>query len=182
MSDISTSDMLALANNIKDSDGMMGGNSSWLWWILIIFFLFSGGFGYGNNSAAQNALTRAEMQDGFNNQNIVNTLGNMSNQINSGFDGVQLGMSTGFNGVQASLAESRYAMQDCCCQIKNAIAADGEATRALLTQNTIQELRDKLNDKNLELAQSNILSINQNQTNTLQAYLRQVVNGGCCGC
>lgn len=36
-------------------------------------------------------------------------------------------------------------LDSCCCDIKNAIRQDGEQTRALITQNTIQDLRDRLN-------------------------------------
>ena len=36
-------------------------------------------------------------------------------------------------------------LDSCCCDIKQAIREDGEQTRALITQNTIQDLRDKLN-------------------------------------
>ena len=35
-------------------------------------------------------------------------------------------------------------LDSCCCDIKNAIREDGEKTRALITQNTIQDLRDRL--------------------------------------
>ena len=35
-------------------------------------------------------------------------------------------------------------LDSCCCDIKNAIREDGEQTRALITQNTIQDLRDRL--------------------------------------
>lgn len=33
----------------------------------------------------------------------------------------------------------------CCCDLKELIRADGDETRALITQNTIQDLRDRLN-------------------------------------
>lgn len=37
-------------------------------------------------------------------------------------------------------------MDECCCAIRTAIREDGEATRALITANTIQDLRDRLQD------------------------------------
>jgi hypothetical protein len=42
--------------------------------------------------------------------------------------------------------QSQAKMDECCCQIKTAIREDGEATRALITSNTIQDLREQLND------------------------------------
>ena len=36
-------------------------------------------------------------------------------------------------------------LDNCCCELKSLIREDGEATRNLITQNTIQDLRDRLN-------------------------------------
>lgn len=41
---------------------------------------------------------------------------------------------------------------DCCCKTQTAIHAEGEATRALIQENKIEALRDKVNA--LELAQA----------------------------
>ena len=83
-------------------------------------------------------------------------------------------------------------LDSCCCDIKNAIREDGEATRALITQNTIQDLRDKLT------AAKDVIS-DREQTDTLlsrlqptptpsylvsspyQSLLNPTLNGGC-GC
>ena len=35
-------------------------------------------------------------------------------------------------------------MAQCCCDLKTSIHSEGEATRALIQANTIQELRDRL--------------------------------------
>jgi hypothetical protein len=66
-----------------------------------------------------------------------------------------------------------YALKDCCCTtnrnidavryegaqnttaITNAIHAEGEATRALINANTIQELRDRLEARDRELMTAN---------------------------
>ena len=83
-------------------------------------------------------------------------------------------------------------LDSCCCDIKSAIKEDGEATRALITQNTIQDLRDKLS------AAKDLIS-DREQTDTLlsklqptptPAYLvsspyQSLLNptlGGSCGC
>lgn len=83
-------------------------------------------------------------------------------------------------------------LDTCCCDIKQAIREDGEATRALITQNTIQDLRDRLT------AAKDIIS-DREQTDTLlarlqptptpsylvsspyQSLLNPTLNGGC-GC
>lgn len=56
-------------------------------------------------------------------------------------------------------------LDSCCCDIKNAIREDGEQTRALITQNTIQDLRDKL-------ASAKDIISDREQTDTLLARLQ----------
>lgn len=56
-------------------------------------------------------------------------------------------------------------LQKNTCDITNAIHAEGEATRALINQNTMQELRDQLQAAQLQLG-------NLSQTNTLISALR----------
>ena len=81
--------------------------------------------------------------------------------------GLQSAMTSGFYGVNSGLAENRFAQQQCCCEtnrsidavrsdaykntceITTAIHAEGEATRALINDNTMQALRDKLADRDL---------------------------------
>lgn len=83
-------------------------------------------------------------------------------------------------------------LDQCCCDIKTAIKEDGEATRALITQNTIQDLRDRL------AAAKDVIS-DKEQTDTLlsrlqptptpaylvsspyQSLLNTTISGGC-GC
>ena len=56
-------------------------------------------------------------------------------------------------------------LDSCCCDIKSAIKADGEATRALITQNTIQDLRDRLN-------QAKDIISDREQTDTILSRLQ----------
>lgn len=131
MADMSPSDYKAL---MGDNDGGFGGGG-FLWVILIfLFFLaFSGnGFGGGtNNSMAQ----------------------------------VERDVLTSSCATQKEVLENRYAsalqfanmaaqQAQCCCEIKQAISADGEATRALITSNIIQGLRDELSDAKTTLSNS----------------------------
>lgn len=55
--------------------------------------------------------------------------------------------------------------EECCCRLETAIRADGEATRALITQNTIQDLRDRLS------AAKDVIS-DREQTDTLLSRLQ----------
>lgn len=56
-------------------------------------------------------------------------------------------------------------LDSCCCDIKQAIREDGEQTRALITQNTIQDLRDRL-------ANAKDIISDREQTDTLLARLQ----------
>lgn len=185
---------------IGDNDGFLGGNG--IGWLLVLFLLggFRGfnGFGYGGDSGA---LTRAEMYDGFNTQNIENGIRSIQNglcdgfyaqntSMLQGFNGIQRDLCTGFSAVNAGIAENRFAAQQCCCEtnrnidavryeaqkntcdITTAIHAEGEATRALINQNTMQALRDKLADRDRELMTANFQLSQQAQTANLVDQLR----------
>ena len=56
-------------------------------------------------------------------------------------------------------------LDSCCCDIKSAIKEDGEKTRALITQNTIQDLRDRL-------ASAKDIISDREQTDTLLSRLQ----------
>lgn len=236
------------------SDGtttMMGGNE-WFWIVVLFLFGFgNGGFGgWGGNSAAANLngmLTRAEMSDGFNtnqilnNQNVTermladnaynirNDIGNhfsqseqnaalraasqvdrlygLSGNIAEGFAGTNANLSNGFFGTQSGLAANKSALEMAACGINRnidalryetakqtcdivqAIKADGEATRAMFTANTIQDLRDKLQDTRAALSNTiqtqqilgQVLPTPRPAYSVMSPY--QSYNPGCgCGC
>lgn len=175
-------------NDRRDGYGAEGG---WIW-IMLIFILLAGGDGFGNRNS--DSLTRAEMCDGFNFNNIESGIRGIQNGLCDGFyaqnttmlqgfNGVQRDLCNGFNGVNQNINQARFDAQQCCCEtnrnidslrfqsekntcdIITAINADGEATRALINQNTMQELRDQLQAAQLQLG-------NVAQTQTLISELR----------
>lgn len=99
-------------------------------------------------------------------------------------------MLQGFNSLGGQIAENRFASQQCCCEtqraidalsaenykntceITNAIHSEGQATRALITENQVQNLRDQLADKDRELLIANLFSAQQAQTQNLIGQLR----------
>lgn len=69
------------------------------------------------------------------------------------------------NSLQTQVLSAQLAQ--CCCDIKTATHQEAEATRAMLTQNTIENLRDQLaNEQRSNLANS-IMANNLAQTQTL---------------
>lgn len=172
MGELSAADVLAMKSN---ENGFLEGNGII---ILILFFLMlGGGFGGfgGANAAMQGSLTRAEMQDGFNNQNTVNTLNGLNVAVNNGFNGIAMGMNNGFNSVNAGLANLGFNMQQCCCDLKTSLNANislqGDLTRQLIQNNTMQDLRDKLADKDRELNSAIFAASQMTQTRTLEDFI-----------
>ena len=159
-----------------DVMAMNGNNEMWnnpfiyLVWLAV---LGNGGLfgnrGYGADAAVQGAITRSDLFEGFNNQDVNAQLRGITNGLCDGFYAVNSGLKDGFYATREGIAENRFAAQQCCCEtnrnidavryenskntcdITNAIHAEGEATRALINANTIQELRDKLEARDREV-------------------------------
>jgi hypothetical protein len=204
---MSVSDALAMRNN-GNNDGTFGGNGAW---VFFLFFLLAWGGGFGglggNNAAAQGALTRADLCQDLNFQNVENGVRGIqqglcdgfysqNTTMLQGFNGVQRDMCSGFNGVVSTVNQGfnatnqninnlGYQMQSCCCETnrnidslryenaKNTcdIIAAGQANTQrivdVMTQNTIQELRDQLQAAQLQLG-------NNAQTNTIINAVRPI--------
>lgn len=143
----------------------------------------------------QGALTRSDMFEGFNNQDVNNQLRGITYGLSDGFYAVNTSMLNGFNGVQRDLCQGfnavssginnlGYQMNSCCCgieravdtaryeaaqntcQITNAIHSEGEATRALINANMVQDLRDRLEarDRDILSRDFQLSQLNQNAT------------------
>lgn len=170
-----------------DGDGWGGGGS---WWAIMLFFLLAWGGGWGGNRN-QEALTRADLCQGFNFNNLDSAVRGVQSGLCDGFYAMNTGMLNGFGSVNQNLNESRFASQQCCCEtnrnidsvkfenaqntceITSAIHSEGEATRALITQNEMQKLRDELADAKLANSQcaQNAYLVNQLQPVAKPAYI-----------
>lgn len=176
----------------KDNDGMANiWNNPFVYLIWIWAFRMFGN-GFGNDAATQGALTRADLFEGFNNQGVNNKLNDITTGLCNSFATVNSNLCQGFNSVNSGLAENRFAQQQCCCETKQAIAnlaaenyrntceiataihSEGEATRALITENAIQALRDKLADKDRDILYANLQLSQKEQNETLIDVLRPV--------
>ncbi len=133
--------------------------------ILILFFIMmmGGGFGAwgaGNNAAVQGAITRADVTDAITFQNLENGIGNVNNNLN-----------IGFAGVQNSLCNLAGTMATQCCDIKATILSDGQLTRQMIQDQTIQDLRDKLADKDQQILVAQLAASQVAQTSQLENYI-----------
>lgn len=218
---LNVADVMALT---KNDEGAFGGSGTWIWVFFLFFLLAWGGngFGFGGNNqavtgaeiAANGALTRADLYEGF-----------TTNDIQRQIQGVQQGISdlgytqntallNGFNtlgntvtqtgyGIQSALAQNRfdsqlgtqstidaitqaqYANQLSSCnlghqiegtkyeaakntsELVSAIQAEGAATRALINQNAMQDLRDRLESRDRDLMVAQIQVSQQAQTSSI---------------
>ena len=180
----SLADIGALIGN-RNYDGF--GNQ---WWIILLFFLFAGN-GW-NNRYDSGSLTRSDMREGFDNQNVMRKLDNLGNGLCDGFYAQNTTMLNGFNTLGREIADNRFAQQQCCCetnrnidsirygnaentcQITSAIHAEGEETRKLIVANQMQELRDRLTAKDQELQTANFQLSQQAQTANIINQLQPV--------
>lgn len=116
----SMSDVLAFMNSGR-KDGFLEGDGLIIMILFFLIFGFNGngfGNGWGNNAwgnpAMQGALTRAELYEGFNNQNVERQLSGITNGLSDGFYAQNTTMLQGFNTIGSQIAENRFAAQHCC--------------------------------------------------------------------
>lgn len=166
--DYSLSDLKAI---MGDSNGTFGGGGLLLVVILFLFFVMFGG-GWGNNQRGDldRYATAASQQFGQINDrltNIGNGICNLGYEMQGGIGQLGKEVALGQSGLNQTILQTGNGLQkqlsDCCCEnrlavanlgaqmdrqtceITTAIKAEGEATRALMQANTIQQLRDQVN-------------------------------------
>jgi hypothetical protein len=174
-------DAMLLAQRNNGGCGDMGAmwNNPFVYLIWLAFF----GGGVGGYGGGNGALTRAELTQGFNDQDTRAGIrgiqqglcdGFYANNTTmlQGFNGIQRDLCAGFSSVTAGLNQLGYQQQQCCCEVKGAIHAEGEATRALITENIIQGLRDRIVAKDQELQTANFQLSQQAQSAALINALR----------
>lgn len=189
--------------DLADRNNNEFGGGYWIW-IILLFLLFGGN--WGNNGNLQNDEL---MNQEFIKRDLFNTNQNVSSQ---GFQNSRDILESRYT-TQLGLQNLGQQNQECCCatqraidgvntqsfkntcDITTAIHSEAEATRALINANTMQELRDKLADRDRDLLTANFQLSQQAQSaniiNTLQptpkpAYLTcspyYTYNMTGCGC
>ena len=185
-SNYSLSDIAAATGSNNRANDMWGGDGFSLIWLVLIFAIFGwggfggwgGGFGgnggNGTNGAGfQGWATRADINEGFALNDIQNGIRGiqqgicdstyaLNNTMQSGFNGMNVGMLQGFNGVQQAInADTVAGMQNtnalqsqlanCCCETREAIQGINYnlATNTCALQNTMNNnTRDLLENQN----------------------------------
>ena len=174
---LSAGDILALTKN--NEEGMWNNPFIYLVWLAV---LGNGGlFGNRGDAAVQGSLTRSDLYEGFNTQEINGQLRGITNGICDGFYATRQGISElGFGmkdcccGINRNIDAVRYEGAQNTCAITNAIHAEGEATRALINANAMQELRDKLEARDRDVLVRDFQLSQLSQTASLVGELRPI--------
>ena len=140
------------------NNGGLFGNGNNDWWILLLFlwggyggYGFGGGWGGMGGAGLQGMATRADINAGFQFQDIQNGIRGLERGLCDGFYNVNNSLQNGFNGVQQSINGVQHQISDCCCATQRAI--DGVnynmATNFCNLGNTIQSgIRDVIDNQN----------------------------------
>ena len=172
--------------------GFGSGSGIWLFAILALFG--GGGFGnWGGNNNSVNALN-ADMQRGFDNQNlqaqtrdilsavtngtaqtIAASTQNAANAITAIKDG-NAALIREFGNVETALTALSGNMQSCCCDVKQLVQATSAATNAQIAQSNYDAaMRDAATNANFTAQIQSVKDeIAQNKIEALQAQVSQL--------
>jgi hypothetical protein len=174
---------------------MAGGDSGFggagFWGFLILAMFLFGGSGFGNNGNGNTNAIQADVNRGFDNQNlqaqtrdilsavtggtaqtIAASTANATNAINAIKDG-NAGIIREFGNVENALTALAGKQQECCCSILR--ASDGINYNNALNTAAIQKTIVEEAQKNRDLLTGNRMADMQNQINQLQ--LSQALSG-----
>ena len=132
-------------NENKGNNGMFGGGWEGLLGLIVILGVLNGGWGggfggFGGGAGLQGMATRADINAGF-----------QFNDLQNGIRGLERGLCDGFYGVQNGFNTLSSQLAQCCCDnraaiadLKYTIATEDCATRNLMQNNT----RDIIDSQN----------------------------------
>ena len=182
---LSAGDVLALS---RDRNGSAF-DWSWIIGLLVVGGLF-GGYGNlgGNNGVTQEYIANEFTQRDIFNTNTAVLTGN--NNLTRDIMENRFNCSQNANATQREIMQNRYdtslglasvdkdillgnqnlqaQTEKCCCDIKTAIHAEGEATRAMIQNDKIEQLRQQVNASNLALFGQQL--VNQILPRSVPAY------------
>ena len=169
-----------------NENSLMGGSGLWIFGLILLFMIFGGnGFGFGGNGNVE--ALNADMQRGFDNQNlqaqtrdilsavtsgtaqtIAASTANATNAINAIKDG-NASLIREFGNVETALTALSGNMQSCCCDIKQQImqnnydgAMRDAATNANFTAQ-IQGVKDMIAQNKIEALQAEVSKLQLQQ-------------------
>ena len=164
----------------------LGGNNSIIT-LLLLFALMGGGFGNWGNRNGDYGQFAASQQEILFNQHF----NNLDNKMDRGFTSIGNGISDatfalnnvvkdGNNMVAGTVINESRGIQDKLCEVKTAVHAEGEATRAMIQQNKIEELQARVNQLEMANQMQNVVRYPNGWT--YNAGASPFCNSGCNNC
>lgn len=138
-SNYSLSDLAAVTNG--NEFGMGGGFLT----LIVLFLLLGGNWNRGGDYGQ--FATAASQQEILFNQHF----NNLDNKMDRGFTSIGNGISDATYALNNTIVNEGRSMQAAIGDVKSAVHAEGEATRAMLQQNKIESLQAQVSQ--LQLAQ-----------------------------
>ncbi|MCQ2242036.1 hypothetical protein [Treponema sp.] len=153
-----------------------------------------------NNQTLQRDITDVRDAVGNTGMLVQSTGANISDKLCCGFNTLNTNILQTGSNIGAAIAQSSFESQKCCCEtnrnidamryenaqntcaITTAIREDGEKTRALMTANTIQDLRDSREAVQRELQSAQLTLANAAQTQNILGQMGRYVPYSGCGC
>lgn len=203
--------VMPIGNGIGDG---FGGGGFWIFALLILAMMGNNGFGFGNGNGNSNAIQN-DINRGFDNQNlqaqtrdilnavtsgtaqtIAASTANATNAITAIKDG-NAALIREFGNVETALTALSGKQQECCCEIKQAIAQsnyDGamrdantnasitaqiQSVKDMMAQDKIENLQAQVSQLQLAQATSGMLKFPNSWTYGA-GYFPPVFGG--CGC
>lgn len=155
---LTASDVALIGNG-----GMNGMNG--FFWVFALLLLAGGGFGnFGNRGDYSQFATAASQQEILFNQHF----NGLDNKMDRGFTAIGNGISdatfalnntivNGNNMVAGTVVNESRGIQDKLYDVKTAVHAEGEATRAMIQQNKIETLQGRINQLELQNAMCGVV-------------------------
>ena len=197
----SLADIAAATGNSRNDDGFggFGGNGAWSLFLFIILIVLGwNNGGYGNGNGAAPVIIGNDVQRGFDQSAIINSLTGIGAAVNSGFANAEVSrcnaqanllqtLNTNQANTLSQLNTMALNQQNCCCEnraniadLKYTIATEACADRSAVTaalrdviaNNTAntQAILDKLCQQEIEALKS------QNQQLQMQNYLANLAS------
>lgn len=188
------SDIAAATGGTRNNNDSWGGGA---WWIIVLFLFVIGGGGGGFFGGQ--GLTQAEMQQGFDTQEITRKLDGITNGLSDGFYAQNTTMLTGFGNVSAAIQQNRFDTQQGFCETNRNIdnvryeaakntceiiqAGHNDTQRILdaITGNRMEDMQNQINQLQLQAAMCGVVRY-PNSTTYTAGVSPYFGNGNCCGC
>lgn len=178
---MSPADMRAVldGSNCGYGDGWGGGMGGW--WMIILFAMIFGGGGFGFNNRG-NCATTDELSAGLNFAGINNKLNELvAGQANLNQNLGNSICQLGYKNLEQTSALSAQ-MANCCCDLKTAIHAEGEATRNMIQQDKIESLQAQVSALQLNQALCGVIRYPTATTYAVPSTCFGFNNCGCNNC